>query len=60
MKLTYVVAAAGVEPATFTLWECYATTYTSLRCLKKPPYPHGLGGTIEMNFTIINQPKNQK
>ena len=34
MKLTYVVAAAGVEPATFTLWECYATTYTSLRCLK--------------------------
>ena len=21
--------------------------------LKKPPYPHGLGGTIEMNLTII-------
>ena len=27
------VAATGVEPATFTLWGCYATTYTSLRCL---------------------------
>ena len=29
------VAATGVEPATFTLWGCYATTYTSLRCLWK-------------------------
>lgn len=26
-----LVAAAGVEPATFALWEQYATTYTSLR-----------------------------